>query len=397
MELSVLESALTRLSTRVTPSHQLGTTTPGSGRFIQLQNHNVHVEDPCIDEISTTLMNIPVVAGIIKQHSIQLRPLAHWLLAQIQLSSSATVIKTLEDFLTNVPITATEVVAVWGLNPVKPIRLHGDIHLVPLSSLAASQPKDELTGIKDTPLTGGTSFPAPRPAAALTREFLFTPLDKNTLSQPVSRHEEMDNVRQVLIVSAESSVCEIASWFQYPMTVPLIGGVNSWSGQAIEHIFHAPVPKQDYDEQAFQLVSERFMALSPADHLRLSVPISRLNQALRETNLTNMALELGIALESLLTNKEPPDAPISYRIRQRGTWLKSHPERRLTFTRLKKLYELRSDAAHGGTLPSAIRFDGSSVETREFLRTGCVLCAELIRILLKRGFVVDWDGALLGW
>jgi Apea-like HEPN len=172
--------------------------------------------------------------------------------------------------------------------------------------------------------------------------------------------------------------------------------VPGWDGQEIEHIFHFKANAENFDESSARSIVEGFLKLSDADRKKLYVPLSRLNRALRENDHSDKALDLGIALESLVGDDQPLD--LSYKVRQRGTFfLEGTPdEKRYTFERLRKLYDLRSTVAHGKSLDSAFTFNGRKTPTDQFLQECCIICGRLIRKFIKSGLVSKWDELLLG-
>jgi hypothetical protein len=152
----------------------------------------------------------------------------------------------------------------------------------------------------------------------------------------------------------------------------------------------------NYDATYARSIVERFLSFSESERQRLYIPLSRLNTALRSTDNANTALDLGIAIESLLRVEQ---GDISYKVRQRGTLLLdgNSDEKRNTFEHLRKLYDLRSKVAHGNTLASTVPVNGRAIPTDQFLKECCIICARMIRKVIESGFVSDWDGMLLGW
>ncbi len=243
----------------------------------------------------------------------------------------------------------------------------------------------------------GTSFPHPRPTAALKWDFIHTPILSSTptLGSP-SRIKEMMEVVKCLCLIENTPVCEIATWYECEPTTPIIGGVLGWDSQAIEHVFHTPIAQKEYDQNLVQSIVQKFMGLSPEDRRRLYIPLNRLNTALRRNDSSDIALELGIALESLL---DPGDTDIAYKVRQRGTYLLggTAQEKKEKFEKLKRLYELRSRVAHGSEPKTTVKINGVEIQTWKFLKDSTNMCSELTRIILMKGFVSDWDGVILGW
>ncbi len=82
-----------------------------------------------------------------------------------------------------------------------------------------------------------------------------------------------------------------------------------------------------------------------------SVPLTRLSLAGRRYGYVDMAIELGIAMESLLL-EDDDKAELSFRLAVHAAWLlgKDRDERREFFKIFRFLYGLRSSAVHRGEL-----------------------------------------------
>jgi hypothetical protein len=142
------------------------------------------------------------------------------------------------------------------------------------------------------------------------------------------------------------------------------------------------------DEHVRELV-EKYLDLGAHLKKKLAVPIQRLNQALKRLDMVDRAIELGVALEALLVDDRDHDAPISYLLRIRGSWLAGGTleERKENYKLLRDAYDLRSRAVHSGNI--------SKPGADEVLREGSALCANLIRSVIQRGHVPRWDDLIL--
>jgi hypothetical protein len=165
----------------------------------------------------------------------------------------------------------------------------------------------------------------------------------------------------------DTSVCDLAWWYECPLTTPVIGGGGGWDGPSIEHIFRFPPDPTDYDGSAVRSIVEQFLKFPDIERPRLHTPLSRLNTALGEQDNKDKALDLGIAIESVLEVDQPD---VSYKVRQRGTLLLggTSDEKKDTFEHLKELYKLRSKVAHGSTLPPTVPVNGQQIATDQFFK-----------------------------
>lgn len=120
---------------------------------------------------------------------------------------------------------------------------------------------------------------------------------------------------------------------------------------------------------------------------------------MRRANAEDRAIELGIALESLLLNDIESYTPLSYQLRLRGALLHGGTEtdRANVYDLLYDIYDLRSKAAHGGKLKIRDKFrNGQRMKTESRLWQGIELCAHLIRKVAEQKKWPDWKSLVLG-
>src|SRR5262249_15576643 len=123
----------------------------------------------------------------------------------------------------------------------------------------------------------------------------------------------------------------------------------------------------------------------------LRIPLDRLGRAGRERDFADRAIDLGIALESLLLHDIDHHGELSFRLSLRGAWLigSSSAERLEIQRSLKKLYELRSRAVHLG-------FVKWNASTRATIDEATAICRTLIRRLIDVRCDVDWHNVVVG-
>ncbi|WP_460160803.1 hypothetical protein [Pseudomonas sp. S2_B10] len=141
-----------------------------------------------------------------------------------------------------------------------------------------------------------------------------------------------------------------------------------------------------------------YFALPKAKREKLEVPIHRLNEAVRHDNLVDRAIDLGVAMESLLLAELDDTAQISLTLRLRGAWLlgRDFTERKDIYSLLRDLYNCRSSAAHSGKLSKKTK---GEARAEIALKDGLPLCARAIKEVIFRGGELTpsfWDELLLG-
>ena len=138
--------------------------------------------------------------------------------------------------------------------------------------------------------------------------------------------------------------------------------------------------------------------MSKTQREKLEVPIHRLNEAVRHDSLVDRAIDLGVAMESLLLAELDDTAQISLTLRLRGAWLlgRDFGERKVIYSLLRDLYNCRSSAAHSGKLSKRPK-DAARAESA--LKEGLPLCARAIKEVILRGgelTSIFWEELLLG-
>jgi hypothetical protein len=91
------------------------------------------------------------------------------------------------------------------------------------------------------------SIPKPRCTAAIKRDFLHTGIPDKGEAQLSPFAATMNEIVKCLCLIDDRSVCELASWYECPLSTPIIGGVPWWAGPAVEHKFQFLIDPVNYD------------------------------------------------------------------------------------------------------------------------------------------------------
>jgi hypothetical protein len=150
----------------------------------------------------------------------------------------------------------------------------------------------------------------------------------------------------------------------------------------------------------FKDVLQKYLKLPRRERKRLDVPLHRLNKAVRhkldqgpKDALQDRAIDLAIALESLLLSDQNDGVQLTLNLKLRGAWLAGGDlvRRQKVYKLLGVIYNARSKAIHSGTAPSDTK-DANKIEVS--LELGLALCAELIvQVIHERP---DWEVLILG-
>jgi hypothetical protein len=141
-----------------------------------------------------------------------------------------------------------------------------------------------------------------------------------------------------------------------------------------------------FDVQDWLSIVRNMFALPDNVRRSLEVPIDRLNQAIGGQNDIDMAIDLGVSLESLLLHGLNEDrGELSFRLSLRGAALLGGDAaaRKGTFDLLRNMYKLRSQAVHAGRLRGRVN--------EEELKAAFAVCARLIRKVIEQGAWPNWQ------
>lgn len=328
--------------------------------------------------------NSPTSGGMLR-----LSHAARWLFAQSRVRPAEEALRDLEDFVKRNHATCLEVMPLWGLNPEEKVDLQipEGIQLIPISALPPSQPTDELTDVNRFTRTYEPSLRLrPAPTVALVRKFnwgpIFIPKEKEIGGPDYS--ELMRELALCLTLLDRTAVSPVAHWFQLDPPPPVISPIGGAGGYALEWTFQSRTPPKAYDVTRTVTLIRCYLALG-SRRASLFVPLSRLNAAIKTVDTRARALDLGIGLEALLL--EPKTSPKKRTLAAKGAaWLGgSSNERAVNETKLRKLYELRSQVAHEGILPDQVEWEKNSTPTENALGEGIDMLVNIIEKVVLSG------------
>ncbi|MEQ9619490.1 MAG: hypothetical protein RIG61_09990 [Deltaproteobacteria bacterium] len=346
--------------------------------------------------------------------SVRLKNFSDWILAQSRFRDPKEVVNQLETFVNQNTTTCTEVVVFWGIHPAEIVEVYNGIKLLPLESLAASVPKEDLIGVNRYVHPVDKSFSSsPRPRAALAREFEHSPIlkvpgDSTKSGQDKSRQQLMEEIVHLLVVFDKTPVCKVAHWYQTEENTPLIGGVRAWSGISanLGSTLNKEIPQKKYEATSLQSFIKQYVELKPEIKDQLRTPLERLNSAMlwySSGDVYNAAIDLRTAMESLLTYDLEHDAPIAFNIRLRGALLLGgeYNVKNWNYERFKLLYKICSHAVHKGKVKRTYSYTTlENVKERKsphsVLAEGFELHTQLIEKIIEDGEFPDWDKLVLG-
>jgi len=300
------------------------------------------------------------------------------------------------------------VMALRGVSCKKVIQLTETIKMVPLALLPPSWRKDSLkksnTGSVDDFGEFSAFKPFPIEPSGLERAFLITIVnikpvlfDYETISEKDSPNlatneafTSLNQVRLCLTSIGNCSPLEEFCWKQFSDEV-LENASNVSSGMTSRHIeikpFRLRKSEPIQEEKASQIIKSYFQ-LTGTFRSQITRALDRLNQAMRRSTVGDMAIELSIALESLLLTEEIGDNQFKVSLRS-GIVFSHDLDKRIQCRKIiKDMYGLRSKLVHKGINSNSVP------EKREVIEQALTFTSTIIKNLIQNGKLPlpeDWS------
>lgn len=297
-----------------------------------------------------------------------------------------------------------------GITVTKTVNLGDNIDLIPWADVPASQQKKAFgsdpayLGRNLLTLTLSPGLRAAANSAIRVRsaeyQVLFESKEAARAKWEGSEHDPTTSTRRVqdvvrcLTAQSGSTAVAIGNWSQFDKKIANdICGVGYSTGSTLfdpaTYIAYSSPVALDGDSLAS--LFRCFEKFNRSEKNVMRIALDRLSQALRRNNLTDKAIDLGIALEVMLlhgigTNDR---GELRFRSSIRGTTFLggTRTERLKTLKILKDSYDLRSKAVHSGTLD--VRDNGPELQKK--LDDAANVCASIARKLIDRGSFPNWE------
>jgi hypothetical protein len=321
-------------------------------------------------------------------HGQRMEPfhLATWLVNRARTVGRDGAISEALHAATAASVNALRIVAVAGPVPDAPLELGNNMSLVPFALVPESELK---TRLSSGPRLETLHLPHVAPTAALLEQEMIDGDSYRGTSAPQAYDLQalFDTVR-VLTAVGPSAPVVLAVWSQMADDVPWpLGAGYTQPIHEILRTRNTPMTPQ-LAAQASDLIS-RFRQAGEGTRARLRLALDRLNRAQRRENHADAAIDLGIALEPIYTDKGERDE-LKYKLQVRAARYlgESDGERREIFDDMGFIYALRSAAAHEGRVREHV--GKKKQPTKEVLERGFALAARSIIKVLQTG-EPDWS------
>jgi hypothetical protein len=327
----------------------------------------------------------------------------HWLFAEENRADPREAISRLEELVVKNEVVLQHVMELWGLHPDKIMDLAPGLSLFPITQLPF-EPKDYPQNVFPT---------GPRPRAALVREFLHRPLyfQKNEERSPFTWEDKyfLTDLALALVLLNDSPVVRVAQWYQADPRKPIVGRGMGRGGYREHQNVILDMPPESYDEIRAREIVTGFLKLTEQNRRRMLVALRRLNLTGLSEMASDIAVDLGIAIEALLTEEGDPTDSMAYRLKLRAAILMGETieERESIAAQVSELYALRSYAAHGSDMDGPWREEkpfriggkkGKRYDAHvllEVLTNGRKLCGRIARKILNLGAFPDYRRMML--
>ncbi len=270
---------------------------------------------------------------------------ARFLLRMARRLSADPAVDSLIDLLARSSANGRVFTALWGVQVGSPLQIYSDTQLVPFEDVPDGPQKHQLVSRSPGVLHTGPWMP---PEAALVTHLEISPLfySGEAPDPDFSLGERISEIALCLTAIGPSTPLVAGSWFRFDddsiqEAASLLGSTISYGGHEIlpRHVSAVPM-----DASALEVVGQFFSA---EDDLRNKArrSLERLRQSLVRRDIGDRALDLAIALESLLVEG---GGEHRYKTALRSALVLG--DRRVRARSIiRAVYDLRSSMAHSGT------------------------------------------------
>lgn len=302
------------------------------------------------------------------------------------------------DFATTAKTELLSIQCIHGVHLERTVRLSDRLAIAPADELPQSH-GDHFFVLANGSMPGAMNlFGPPRARAALVHRTDFTPAirdefpDLEEADWSMSQYNEVTDAigRAFIALVISGAPVELGYRFSHATHPGYPGGGGG--------VFWTSAPNNHFRAQSIDVskVVDGFNHLESFDGIsELARLATRLSRARTHRDPVDAHLDFGIVAESLLTHSEKEQGEIRFRLSTRAGWLlgSSPADRAQVARRMKRLYDLRSTAAHEGRLPTT----GSNAWTIADREDSDLLCTQLMQHVLHRGkFPTGWQEIMFG-
>jgi hypothetical protein len=270
------------------------------------------------------------------------------------------------------------------------IRIDRNVELVPIEQLADSPQKQRLL---QRQFNSEFGYSPPATCALIFRKIIDPLLysdSKELFSSPTFPFEEALSTRLCLSLIGPCAPIQLSAWFQFDdpeiKALSMAGSISYPSPQEAAHFM--PIQTRAFDARRAKIILTQFRRLEDHDRQKSTRALERLLQSMCRRLPGDAAIDLSIALESLLGDTGAPGEHI-WKISLRAALLSEHnlEKRKAVRQLIKRIYDIRSHVMHDGLISKKHEKDA-----KERIIDGIAQTAKIIASAIKSGHIPkDWS------
>lgn len=327
--------------------------------------------------------------------------LAKWLIQRANSASAEEAYSSVLNLESNNDATVYNVTLINGLKFNGSIKFGNNIELSDFNHLPDSIKKNVSQKIE-----------ASLPNFRSPHTFLFQPMRSNLVSRDIQEIDETIISSIKSYMNSESLIVNFLSlfsinhapvidrrWCLLEESVPLSGLIDNFSSSYLE--IKPPKTYENWETVDIENISclySKYIQIPMNRRRPIDISLWRRAQAMNTWDNVNKAIDLGIALESVLTAPKTREQ-LSLQIRLLGAKLaSSHPdERAQVYSTLKCVYNIRSSAVHNGMVDNSYKVtQGQEKEsTNSILDKGIAILGNCLKEIIRRNGLTPEDAERL--
>jgi hypothetical protein len=304
----------------------------------------------------------------------------------------------LEKVLCTKRAVGQRILALWGITVTDIVHLTEELDFIPISNLPESKMKEKVLNFQFERISSPT-LPFEAPETALVCKVTIDPFISKypQESQDISnnpyilRENFINEILLALTLIGPRTLIRYISWFQFE-DVDL---EDARLGQEISYSIPEIMPRiiKNYgawDIEIAKLTINQYLQLKGTIKKKVQIALERLNQAMRRSNVGDQALEVSIALESLLSDGGSEN---TYKIGLRSSLLLGGEPKDMLHVRaiVGGTYVLRNALVHNGEANETIKIIGEGKkESKDVVDEAIIICSKIIRRVLELQEIPNW-------
>lgn len=323
------------------------------------------------------------------------------LLREAKKRGSATAAVTwLQKILNTQKGTGIVVCTMWGITIEDSFELPGGVRLIPFNRLPSSRHKDAFIKNFHTIHHSQLVIPAfmcQPPTSALTLEVEVNPFfcradEEKNINSVLKYHQLFNDIQLCMISSNLILIIRGPEWFQYADQDLDDALICSSKLQRYSEV--TPIELNDHKEFDFHRASEflkDFNRCQSKAQNKLRTAMDRLSQSMLRRSPADKALELAIALETLLVDY-PGEHTFKISLRAALLANKVKEDRIRIRAVIAAMYNIRSTLMHTGTAKEKYTVRGfGSLPAEKIIEEATIITSQVIQNIVSQGDTPDWN------